>query len=219
MKLKNKIDFRETLPTEIVSERIILRKPILKDVNDLVKNGNEKELSYLTYYLPYPLNKKEAEKLILENQTNKELIRFAIFLKKNKEVIGLLDLHNWKRGETTPVLHSHQPQVSSPRLHTSKQFSATFLQNASAGGKVKIGYWIGKEYRRKGYVSEIVPKVIEYAFNELKVEKIIAKVLIDNIASQKLLEKFNFVKTKIVPGDKFLDGKRVDTISYELNRK
>jgi ribosomal-protein-alanine N-acetyltransferase len=170
---------------EISTERLILRKPNLKDVDDLVENGNEKELSYLTYYLPYPFDKEEAEKIISENDVNGELIRFAIVLKKDKKLIGLIDLYNWKRSQHI----------------------------------VKIGYWVGKNYRKQGYVSEIMPKIIEFAFEKLNVEKITAKVLIDNIASQKLLEKFNFVKTKVTPGDKFLDGKRVDTISYELARK
>jgi ribosomal-protein-alanine N-acetyltransferase len=203
MKLKNKIDVREALPKEIVSGKIILRKPMLKDAQDLIENGNEKELNYLTYYLPYPFGETEAKNLILENKTNKELIRFAIELKKapdlhrrhlifrcphlheEKRVIGLLDLYNWKARER----------------------------------RVKIGYWIGKDYRRKGYLSEIMPKVIDFAFKKMNVEKITAKVLIDNIASQRLLEKFNFVKIKITPGDKFLDGKRVDTISYELTNE
>ena len=167
------------------TNRLILRKLKLTDVDDLIENGNEKELSYLTYYLPYPFGKEEAKKIILEEKTNKELFRFAIYIKSIKKVVGLVDLYNWKKGER----------------------------------KVKLGYWIGKNYRKQGYTTEALLKTIEFAFNELNVLKIGAKVLIDNIPSQRILEKFNFKKIKITPGDKFLDGKRVDTISYEINRE
>lgn len=58
--------------------------------------------------------------------------------------------------------------------------------------RVEIGYWLGKEHWRKGVTSEAVRLVVHYAFKEMKLQKVVARVWHPNIASAKLLQKCGF---------------------------
>ena len=62
--------------------------------------------------------------------------------------------------------------------------------------KANIGYWIGKQYQGKGIATECVKLVVNYAFDDLKLEEISAYVFPDNNSSIRVLEKNGFEKTK-----------------------
>jgi 3-dehydroquinate dehydratase/shikimate dehydrogenase len=54
---------------------------------------------------------------------------------------------------------------------------------------VEIGWRLAYEYWGKGYAFEAATKIIEYAFNELKLNEIVSFTTIDNIPSRNLMEK------------------------------
>ena len=58
--------------------------------------------------------------------------------------------------------------------------------------KCEIGYELLTNFQRQGIMKEAAEKVIEYAFNTIKVQKIEAFLHRDNQRSIKLLEKFSF---------------------------
>ena len=58
--------------------------------------------------------------------------------------------------------------------------------------KCEIGYELLINFQRQGIMKEAVEKVIDYAFNTIKVKKIEAFLHKDNQSSIKLLEKFSF---------------------------
>lgn len=58
--------------------------------------------------------------------------------------------------------------------------------------KAEIGYEISKEYWGKGFASEAILKLLDYAYNSLNFNRIEAKVEPENRNSIKLLEKLNF---------------------------
>ena len=59
-------------------------------------------------------------------------------------------------------------------------------------GNMQIGFRFFKECQGKGYAFESVGKVIEYAFNELKVKSVRAYCFIENVRSVNLLTKLGF---------------------------
>ncbi len=59
-------------------------------------------------------------------------------------------------------------------------------------GKCEIGYELLTNFQGQGIMTEAVEKVIDYAFNTIKVEKIEAYLHRDNQSSIKLLEKCSF---------------------------
>ena len=60
-------------------------------------------------------------------------------------------------------------------------------------GVVEIGYGINAGYENKGYTTEAVKRVVEWASKEPKVKQIEAEAEEDNLASIRVLEKCDFV--------------------------
>ena len=55
-----------------------------------------------------------------------------------------------------------------------------------------LGYWIGQQYARRGYMREAILAVVHYAFTELDLSRIEAACLPNNLPSRGLLEKTGF---------------------------
>ena len=85
--------------------------------------------------------------------------------------------------------------------------------------KAKIGYWIGKQYQGKGIATECVKLVVNYAFDELKLEEISAYVFPDNDSSIRVLEKNGFEKTKEVNEYHPLSNRYKNSLVYIIQNK
>ena len=55
-----------------------------------------------------------------------------------------------------------------------------------------IGYWIGAEYSRQGYMREALTAMVHYAFETLDLSRIESACLPENAASRALLEKCGY---------------------------
>ena len=84
--------------------------------------------------------------------------------------------------------------------------------------KCEIGYELLTSFQGKGIMKEAVEKVIDYAFNTIKVEKIEAFLHRDNQSSIKLLEKFSF-KNSNQPDKTNPDLKCYHLTNFLHNRK
>ena len=77
----------------------------------------------------------------------------------------------------------------------------------------ELGYRFREKYWGKGYGTEIARGLINYSFNDLKIDKITADVDVKNKASVKILEKF------LIPVKQFYNVKdHCWDRRYELNR-
>lgn len=61
---------------------------------------------------------------------------------------------------------------------------------------VEVGYGITSSEQNKGYATEALKSIIEWAFNSNSVNKIMAECLVDNTPSSKVLEKLNMEKIR-----------------------
>ena len=68
--------------------------------------------------------------------------------------------------------------------------------------------------RGKGYGSDALETIVNYAFNEMRLNCIYANVLEYNTISQKLFEKCGFRKDGILRSRVFKGGSYIDVISY-----
>lgn len=87
----------------------------------------------------------------------------------------------------------------------------------SPKGKNKIyevGYTIKKEYSGKGIATEALKEVCKLGFNELKLVRIWAKVLPNNKASMRVLEKAGFKREGYLRKSFYLNGKYNDEVVY-----
>ncbi len=55
--------------------------------------------------------------------------------------------------------------------------------------RAELAYWIGKPYWGHGYATEAVQRMMEYGFNELKLNRIWAAALARNPASSAVMQK------------------------------
>lgn len=69
-----------------------------------------------------------------------------------------------------------------------------FVGEPAADGEVEIGYGTYDDYRGKGYMTEAVACMIEWAKRQDNVKSIFAQTAKNNPASWRILEKNNFVK-------------------------
>ncbi len=58
--------------------------------------------------------------------------------------------------------------------------------------KAELGFWLFPEFWNKGIISEAVPVLLDYAFNDLKLHRIEAVVETGNFPSAKVLKKLGF---------------------------
>lgn len=63
-------------------------------------------------------------------------------------------------------------------------------------GEVIIGYYMQEQYRGRGYMSEAVKCICEWAFLNADVKCVVADTLKDNKISQRLLQKIGMVLYK-----------------------
>ena len=61
-----------------------------------------------------------------------------------------------------------------------------------ANMRAGIGILIGDKYRDKGYATEALEMVIDYAFNTLHLHQLFCNITTDNVASMKLFKKTGF---------------------------
>ncbi|NWF67932.1 MAG: GNAT family N-acetyltransferase [Chloroflexi bacterium] len=83
----------------------------------------------------------------------------------------------------------------------------------------EIGYWVGRAFWGQGYVTEAARGIVRYAFDELGLGKIAAYCLVQNVASQRVLEKLGmrYVSREEYPVP---HSPRVDVLLYwELQRE
>jgi ribosomal-protein-alanine N-acetyltransferase len=69
-----------------------------------------------------------------------------------------------------------------------------FIGEPNAAGEIEIGYGTYDEFRKKGYMTEAVNGMIQWAAKQENVKSIIASTEKTNVASFTILEKNNFVK-------------------------
>jgi RimJ/RimL family protein N-acetyltransferase len=74
-------------------------------------------------------------------------------------------------------------------------------------GEAEIGYMIDQQYQNKGYASEALKLLTNWAFGHEKVEAIIVHTYEDNLPSRKILTKNGFVE---------IDRKEDGLMTYRL---
>lgn len=79
---------------------------------------------------------------------------------------------------------------------------------------VELGYRIGKNENGNGYATEAVRIALEKGFRDYKFEKVEAGTSLDNIGSQRVLEKNGFVITRKIEKHIEINGKWIDSLIF-----
>ena len=79
-----------------------------------------------------------------------------------------------------------------------------------------LGYWIGEKHSRNGYMKEALKLLIPSLFVDLRLNRIEAATLEENIASKNLLKKIGFKKEGVLRKYLKINGAWRDHILYGL---
>jgi len=87
------------------------------------------------------------------------------------------------------------------------------------GIKRTLGFWLGKPYWGRGFMSEVVRTVITWAFDEGGLDRIESSAFMDNIASRRLHAKFGFTEGEGALLDAPARGEPAPTVTFSLSRE
>ncbi len=83
--------------------------------------------------------------------------------------------------------------------------------------KAELSYLITKDYEGKGIMKEVLIAVIKFCFDELKMNRLYARVMTNNERSLKLVEKCGFIKEGNLRKDhRTYEGDLVDLLIYGM---
>lgn len=144
------------------TDRLILRAWEITDLDDFFEYASVEGVGEKAGWEHHKSKDKSLEILKMFMEEKKV---FAIVLKENQKAIGSIGIE--ELGEELDK----------------------DLDNLSGR---ELGYVLNKDYWNKGIMTEAVSKVVDYCFNTLKLNFLMASYFNHNIASKKVLENLNF---------------------------
>lgn len=148
----------------------------------------------------------ETKSLILRNLQEDDCIKLQSYLLENRDFLekwspkvdeNFYDISNLKK-----IINDDNKSnlsKSSLKLHiflkeNNKLIGSISLSNIVYGAFLScfLGYKLHTNYTKQGYMSEALEKIVDIAFDELKLHRIEANIMPMNLASQKLVQKFSF---------------------------
>ncbi len=118
-------------------------------------------------------------------------------------------------GDTTaakyPTLWSFEESIRNPKnpnclrfgIRNSDEILVGFIKLTPDDIVTKsgeVGYYLGKEFQGRGYMTKGVRLITDYAFNTLKYEQLYGKVALGNTASVYVLERNSYAFSEIQDG-------------------
>lgn len=82
----------------------------------------------------------------------------------------------------------------------------------------ELGYWLAEEFWGKGIITQVIPQIVEYGFNNFDIDRIFAKPFGRNIGSQKVLEKSGFILEARLTNTLIKNGQLEDELIYGIRR-
>lgn len=163
----------------------------------------------------------ETERTYLRNLTDKDAIDF-FNLNLDKEVLKYTGDNSFQTIEDAKNFldqYDHQyTKYGVGRLAVIEKISNNFigwcgLKFIPELNEYDIGFRFFKDFWNKGFATETAQKCLEFGFNDLKLDKIVGRAMIENIASIKVLEKIGLT----FKNEYDFDGYK--GVIYEISRK
>ncbi len=85
-------------------------------------------------------------------------------------------------------------------------------------GIAELGYWIGKKHWGKGYCTEASELILEFGFSKLRLHKIYATHIRENIGSGKVMQKLGMTLEGCFKEHVKRRGKWYDLVQYGILR-
>ncbi|MDZ7965722.1 MAG: GNAT family protein [Nostoc sp. DedSLP03] len=83
----------------------------------------------------------------------------------------------------------------------------------------EVGYELASTFWRQGIMTEAVSTILQFGFEKMDLRFVIAQVMLENIASKKLLEKLGFHSQGVLKQYAFFKGQYHDLEQFVLKNK
>ena len=171
----------------LTTERLILSRPVEGDMQHIIHYlDSDKVYSENTANMPYPYKEADAEFLIRE----------VVDKGFENETDFVFAIRNKENGLIMGLIGIH---------HWDK-----------ANQKAEIGYWLGKEFWNKGYVTEAMAEVLAFGFEVLNLNKMFANFFPHNPASGRVMEKSGMRQEAVLRQEIYKNGKFLDFVRYSI---
>ena len=171
----------------LTTERLILSRPVEGDMQHIIHYlDSDKIYSENTANIPYPYKEVDAEFLIHE----------VVDKGFENETDFVFAIRNKENGLIMGLIGIH---------HWDK-----------ANQKAEIGYWLGKEFWSKGYVTEAMAEVLAFGFKVLNLNKMFANFFPHNPASGRVMEKSGMRQEAVLRQEIYKNGKFLDFVRYSI---
>ena len=177
-------------------------------------------------YQPFPI--LESERLIFRQlkdsdapevfklRSNPDNMKYIPrpLLKNEEEALAMIHMMNGKIAENTDINWA----VCIKNTDKIIGFMG-FYRTQAENYRTEIGYMILPEYEGKGYVTEAVKTMLNYAFNSVGFHSVDAVIDPDNVGSEKVLLKNGFRKEAHFIENEYFEGKFWDSVHYGMLKK
>lgn len=151
-----------------------------------------------------------------------------------EEVFALVDANRERLREwmpwvdpTTSAEDSRAFIEAARALTTDEEGLGIFVDGAYAGGiglrvrenpfsEAEIGYWIGAEHEGRGIVTRACAALIDHAFGERAVHRVVIRVAPGNARSRAIPERLGFVQEGVLREAERVGDRYVDHVVYGL---
>ncbi|MEH2253282.1 GNAT family N-acetyltransferase [Nostoc sp.] len=82
----------------------------------------------------------------------------------------------------------------------------------------EVGYELASTFWRQGIMTEAMDSILQFGFKKMGLRFVVAQVMLDNIASKKLLEKLGFHSQGVLKQYGFFKGQFHDLEQFVLNK-
>lgn len=157
---------------ELETDRLILRELLQEDATYIAEKISPLNVSRYLAVVPHPYKLEHAQEFIGN-----------ILLEQGKEK---------RKGYELAI--TMKPMNCTAQTEPLEAIGIIALKNIDYFNQTaELGYWLGKDYWGQGLVPEAAKKMLEFAFNELKLNRINVKAAIENKASNRVIQKLGFV--------------------------
>ena len=171
----------------LVSNNIHLTGITTADEEDIVTYMQDKQISEGTSRIPFPYTLEHARQWVEDN-------------------LAYEQEHGFKR--TYAIRNEAGKMLGCIGLH---------FNFGTDADKSEFGYWLGKDHRNQGIMTEAIKKMALLAKEEYRLKSLEAHVFEFNIASQKTLIKAGFTRSERFTEHYEKDGERIDAIKFVRN--
>jgi [ribosomal protein S5]-alanine N-acetyltransferase len=84
---------------------------------------------------------------------------------------------------------------------------------------IEIGYWLAEPFWGNGIMTRAVKQAVDFAFTTFDIERVFARPFGTNTASQKILEKNNFILEGRFEKVLIKNGEYLDELIYGMRRQ